>query len=123
MFDDGRMVTIGDTALFVSEAGKPEGEPILLLHGGLGSRLDFEPLARHLADDYRLIALDSRGHGRSAPGHAAMSYRQLAEDCAAALVQRFSSGRLSARDMTHPRGGLAGGRQCGERGRGGGDAL
>lgn len=85
MFDDGRTVATGDTTVFVSEAGRPDGEPIVLLHGGLGSRHDFEPLAALLADDYRLIALDSRGHGRSAPGTAAMSYRQLAEDAADVL--------------------------------------
>ena len=85
MFDTGKIVTAGDVALFVSEAGKMDGRPIVLLHGGLGSRADFELLARHLASDYRLIAIDSRGHGRSALGDAAMTYRQLADDVASVL--------------------------------------
>lgn len=104
MFDDGEMVTTGDTTLFVSEAGKPDGEPIVLLHGGLGSRHDFEPLAGLLADDYRLITLDSRGHGRSSPGHAAMTYRQLAEDCAAVLD---TLGLPTAGIIGHSDGGIA----------------
>jgi valacyclovir hydrolase len=85
MFDEGRTVACGDTLIFVSEAGRADGEPVVLLHGGLGSRKDFEPLAALLADDCRLIAIDARGHGRSSPGTAPMSYRQLAEDAAAVL--------------------------------------
>lgn len=85
MFDLGMTVDAGDTALFVSEAGNPHGQPIVLLHGGLGSRRDFGPLAGHLAGDCRLIAVDSRGHGRSALGSAVMTYRQLAEDIATVL--------------------------------------
>lgn len=87
MFDIGKTVTADDTALFVSETGKADGQPIILLHGGLGSRTDFVPLARHLAQEYRLIAIDSRGHGKSAPGHATMTYRQLADDVAAVLAE------------------------------------
>lgn len=34
MFDIGKTVTAGDVALFVSETGKADGEPIVLLHGG-----------------------------------------------------------------------------------------
>ena len=45
MFDTGKTVTAGDVALFVSEAGRLDGQRIVLLHGGLGSRADFEPLA------------------------------------------------------------------------------
>ena len=85
MFDVGKTVTAADTVLFVSEAGKADGAPIVLLHGGLGSRMDFAPLAGHLAADYRLIAIDSRGHGRSALGGAALSYRQLTDDIAVVL--------------------------------------
>ncbi|ARW11516.1 alpha/beta fold hydrolase [Acetobacter ascendens] len=65
MFDSGNFVSVGDTNLFVSEVGNPAGRVIVLLHGGLQSRLDFIPIAKHLAEDYRLIAIDTRGHGRS----------------------------------------------------------
>lgn len=82
-FDKGETVIAGDAALFVAEAGKADGPPILLLHGGLGSREEFAPLAALLAADHRLVAIDSRGHGRSALGSAALTYRQLAEDIAA----------------------------------------
>lgn len=92
MFGTGKTVPVGDTALFVSEAGRADGQPVVLLHGGLGSRTDFIPLATHLAEEFRLIAIDSRGHGRSALGRATMTYRQLATDVAAVLTELGLSG-------------------------------
>lgn len=87
MFDTGRTITAGDTEMFVAEAGRPDAPPIVLLHGGLGSRDDFLPLARLLAEDHRLIAIDSRGHGRSGLGLSQMSYRQLTDDMIDVLTQ------------------------------------
>jgi len=80
MFDSGNCVSVGDTNLFVSEGGNPRGRVIVLLHGGLQSRRDFIPLAQNLAKDYRLIAIDTRGHGRSGLGTASLTYRQLQDD-------------------------------------------
>lgn len=86
MFASGNFVSVGDTKLFVSEAGNPTGRVIVLLHGGLLSRLDFIPIAKLLAEDYRLIAMDTRGHGRSGIGTAPMTYRQLQDDFTVALT-------------------------------------
>ncbi len=38
---------------------------IILLHGNTANAWWWEPLARVIADDYRLLALDQRGHGDS----------------------------------------------------------
>ncbi|WP_227268608.1 alpha/beta fold hydrolase [Roseobacter weihaiensis] len=103
MFDTGKTITAGDAALFVSQAGKSDGPPVILLHGGLGSRADFEPLARYLVSRYRLIAIDSRGHGRSALGDATLTYRQLADDIAAVLDQL---GLSEAGIIGHSDGGI-----------------
>lgn len=103
MFDIGKSVTAGDAALFVSEAGKPDGEPIILLHGGLGSRNDFLPLARHLEGNYRLIAIDSRGHGRSELGSVPLTYHQLEQDAATVLAEL---GLSDAGIIGHSDGGI-----------------
>ena len=51
----------------VREWGRPEGWPILFVHGVAQSHLSFLPqYASHLADHHRLIAYDLRGHGESA---------------------------------------------------------
>ena len=51
----------------VREWGRPDGWPILFVHGLAQSHLSFLPqYASHLADQHRLIAYDLRGHGESA---------------------------------------------------------
>lgn len=80
MFSTGKNISADRATLFLAEAGNPEGQPVLLLHGGLGSRNDFLPLGEHLAGNYRLIAVDSRGHGGSSLGNEPLTYERLARD-------------------------------------------
>jgi len=103
MFDVGQIVGSGDTSLYVTEAGNTEGLPIVLLHGGLGSRNDFVPLAKDLATDFRLIAIDSRGHGRSPLGNAPLTYHQLEQDIAIVLAEL---GLTDAGIIGHSDGGI-----------------
>ena len=42
-----------------------QGEPLLLLHGFTGSKLDFHDQLGWFADRYRVLAPDQRGHGES----------------------------------------------------------
>jgi pimeloyl-ACP methyl ester carboxylesterase len=61
-----------------------QGEPVLLIHG-FGANLDMQwdlpGLIKALAKDYRVIAFDCRGHGRSAKPHDAKQYgREMVED-------------------------------------------
>lgn len=56
----------GDTNLNVVETGNPAGRPILFIHGFSQSLLAWSrQLNSELADDFRLVALDLRGHGLS----------------------------------------------------------
>jgi pimeloyl-ACP methyl ester carboxylesterase len=79
----GRLVDIGDTSLHVVERGS--GHPLLLLHGGPG--LDHHEFADYLdplADGHRLILVDQRAQGRSAPADpATWTLRQMAADVVA----------------------------------------
>ncbi|MBR5257169.1 MAG: alpha/beta fold hydrolase [Bacteroidales bacterium] len=57
-----------------------EGFPLILLHGN-GEDVSYfehqmEPFARH----FRVIAIDTRGHGQTARGEAPFTIRQFAED-------------------------------------------
>ena len=60
--------------------GKEAASVMVLLHGGFGSIADFEPLLPRLLQHYRVIAVDTRGHGRSTLGTAALTYAQAADD-------------------------------------------
>jgi proline iminopeptidase len=53
--------------LYVEECGRPDGIPVIFLHGGPGAGLS--PLHRRFFDParYRIVLFDQRGTGRSTP--------------------------------------------------------
>ena len=61
------------------------GEPLLLLHGGMGIGGDWRHIFPSDPDGYRVIAPDLRGHGRSTNPSATFTFRQCARDVAALL--------------------------------------
>jgi Predicted hydrolases or acyltransferases (alpha/beta hydrolase superfamily) len=63
-----------------------EGEPVILLHGGLGHSGNWSKQLQSLVEHgYRAILLDTRGHGRSSRDHQAFSYELFASDVLALL--------------------------------------
>ena len=59
----GKYITLSNTDIYYEEYGS--GLPLLLLHGGFGSIQDFQKVIPKLAKHFRVIAVDSPGHGRS----------------------------------------------------------
>ena len=47
------------------EWGRPGGPGVLILHGLTGQAWEWDPIAAALADRFRVVALDQRGHGAS----------------------------------------------------------
>jgi pimeloyl-ACP methyl ester carboxylesterase len=64
-----------------------QGEPLLLLHGGLGSTDLFEPALPELSEDRQVIAVDLYGHGRTALGDRKMSLQDMGDDMAVIVKQ------------------------------------
>lgn len=71
-------VKLDDITMYYAAYG--EGEPLLLLHGMLGSGDNFEKQVPEFAQHYRVITPDSRGQGRSTDSEAPLSYHLMAED-------------------------------------------
>jgi pimeloyl-ACP methyl ester carboxylesterase len=62
------------------------GPPVVLLHGGLGNARNFGHQVPALLDaGYRVIAIDSRGQGRSSRDDRPYSYELMASDTRAVL--------------------------------------
>ncbi|MER8897248.1 alpha/beta hydrolase [Mesorhizobium sp. M0676] len=59
-----------------------KGEPLLLLHGGLGTSDMFAPLLPKLAENRTIIAVDLQGHGRTALGERPFSLEGMGDDMA-----------------------------------------
>lgn len=61
------------------------GEPLLLLHGFGGCAATWKSVADRLAQHYRLILVDMRGHGQSTNPAGAFTHAQSADDVRALL--------------------------------------
>lgn len=59
--------------------------PLILLHGNGEDSHYFEKCIRYLSHFFRVIAVDSRGHGRSGRGTAHLNFDCMAEDLCALL--------------------------------------
>ncbi|MGO9547074.1 MAG: alpha/beta fold hydrolase [Rhodomicrobium sp.] len=79
------LVEIDRTKIFFAQFGNGEGPPVLLLHGGLGSSNYWGHQIEYLAGKYRVIVMDTRGHGRSPVMSKVFGYAQFADDVAALL--------------------------------------
>ena len=60
-----RNIVLRQMRLHYLEWGAPDAPPILLLHGGHQSAHSWDLVSLHLAQRFRVLALDQRGHGDS----------------------------------------------------------
>ena len=83
-----------------------QGKPLVLLHGGVyGYINEFQNFIPKLAENFRVICIATRGHGKSEIGKEPFTYKQRAEDAFklirsitkdSAVVIGFSDGGYSA---------------------------
>jgi pimeloyl-ACP methyl ester carboxylesterase len=75
----GHYFDVGDCKLYYEVYG--QGKPLVLLHGGVYGYIDeFEPFIEKLIQNYQVICIATRGHGKSKIGHVQFSYDQRAND-------------------------------------------
>lgn len=102
---------VNDIQLYYAIYGK--GKPLILLHGGLGNMENFGNQIPAFANDFEVIAIDSRGHGRSTRSDQPYSYSLMASDVTAlmdylhlakASIVGWSDGAIIGLDiaMHHP---------------------
>jgi pimeloyl-ACP methyl ester carboxylesterase len=74
------LAQVNGIKVWYAEFGPTDGKPVILLHGGLGNSDYFGLQVPALAQKYRVIVMDSRGHGRSARDSRPYGYDLMAED-------------------------------------------
>ncbi|UCD25130.1 MAG: alpha/beta fold hydrolase [Gemmatimonadota bacterium] len=82
---EGHTLGVNGFEMYYETVGS--GDPLLILHGWSGTCHDFDPFVQELADHYRLILPDVRGHGRSTNPSGEFTIGQSAEDVLALLDQ------------------------------------
>jgi len=80
----GHYVRAGDARMYYEVYG--QGDPILLLHGGImGSIDEMAGFIENLKPDYQVIAMATRGHGKSEIGSVPITYELKAKDVMAVI--------------------------------------
>ncbi len=80
----GHYVTSGDAKIYYEIYGK--GKPLVMLHGGIaGSTYETAELIDNFSKSYQVIAISTRGHGKSELGMQPHTYEQKAKDVIAVL--------------------------------------
>lgn len=75
----GHYVQSGDAKIYYEVYGK--GAPLVILHGGIvGSTYEMHEFIDSLSKGYQVIAVSTRGHGKSEMGLGTPTYEKKAED-------------------------------------------
>jgi pimeloyl-ACP methyl ester carboxylesterase len=89
----GRYVQTPDAKLYYERYGEG-GQPVVFLHGGEYGYIDeFAEVIRQVSKRRTVIAIATRGYGRSERGTRPLSHRQFAEDAALVIKDIFKSGQ------------------------------
>lgn len=69
-----------DEKIYYEVTGNENGSVLLLLHGGFGNIEDFNTLLPDLNQRHKIIAMDSRGHGKSTLNSQILTYELIQRD-------------------------------------------
>lgn len=92
--DRSGTLPVNDIQMYYATFNEGGGDPVLLLHGGLGSSDVWGFEVPRLAADHEVIVVDSRGHGRSTRSATPFSYELMTSDVVA-LMDRLGVERAS----------------------------
>jgi len=81
----GHSASINGIEMYYETYGS--GDPLLLIHGNGQSIASMHFQVTHFSQAYKVIVVDSRGHGKSGMGEGRLSYIQMMEDYNALLAQ------------------------------------
>ena len=111
--DAGHYLKMDDvTKIYYEVYGK--GRPLVLLHGGLfGDISEYEKLIPRLSEHFKVIAIETRGHGKSEIGNTPFTYELMTQDAYtiirhetsdSTMVIGFSDGAVIGMTLTiaHP---------------------
>jgi pimeloyl-ACP methyl ester carboxylesterase len=102
----GNTIAANGINIYYQESGT--GTPLILLHGGTATRTSWAAQIPIYTQEFRVLAVDSRAHGKTDNPSGELSYRTMADDVAAfitalnldkPLVLGYSDGGQIALDL------------------------
>lgn len=79
----GKYIPVRGIRYYMETYGK--GKPLVLLHGNGGSIASMASIIPYFSERYRIIAIDSRAHGKSIDTQDSLSFEMIADDVSAIL--------------------------------------
>lgn len=76
----GESLQIDGAEIYFEVIGKEQAPVLLVLHGGFGTMEDFNIILEDLSKDFKIIGIDSPGHGKSTLGFKELTYAQIQRD-------------------------------------------
>jgi pimeloyl-ACP methyl ester carboxylesterase len=105
-------VDVGPMRMVYDEEGSSSADLLVLLHGGMGVAGDpvygWAGLAPSFSDDFHVVLVDHRGHGRTTNPAGSMTFEQMGDDLTALIdhldrgpahVAGISDGGVTALDL------------------------
>ena len=83
----GKYLDINGSKIYVECHGDSIKPALLLLHGGFESIENMNFFLNLFSDDFYIVGIDTRGHGKSTMGDRPLTYEQLQSDVESALDQ------------------------------------
>ena len=84
-YGTGETAEINGIDIYYEVYGQGQGDPVILLHSGLGNGDYFVNQIPPLAEQHEVVVMDSRGHGRSSFDDTPISYEVMASDVLALM--------------------------------------
>jgi pimeloyl-ACP methyl ester carboxylesterase len=81
----GEYLDVDGASIYYESTGAESGPILLFLHGGMGSIEDFNAALPLIDKRFRIVGIDSRGHGKSTLGTTALTYERLQKDTEAVI--------------------------------------
>jgi pimeloyl-ACP methyl ester carboxylesterase len=81
----GKYLDIDGANIYYEEIENIRKPTLLFLHCGFGNIEDFNPILQMFSNDYHIIGIDSRGHGKSTLGTDKLTYKRLQLDVEAVV--------------------------------------
>ncbi len=82
---DHGTVDVAGAHIYYARYGKADGDPVVMLHGGLGNSDHWANQVPALAERFAIYTIDSRGQGRSTRTRAQVTYDVMAADVLAVM--------------------------------------
>lgn len=78
--NSGEYLNIGGAKIYYEVIGNKAGPALLFLHGGFGNIEDINNVLSELLEEFKVIGIDTRGHGKSTLGLQELTYELLQKD-------------------------------------------